>query len=454
MELKNKEVLVVGFGRTGEALVQFLLSKNAKVKVSEIKKKEEMEEKIKEWLLKGVVFEFGEHKVETFLNSDLIVLSPGVPPLPQIEKAQKEGIEVISEVELAFHYLKGKIIGITGSNGKSTTTVLIYQILKETGLKAYLAGNIGFPLISYASSSLENGIFVAELSSFQLKYIKEFQPYIAIFLNITPDHLDWHPDFNDYYQSKKNLFLSQGPEDFAILNADDPKVWILKNELKAKVLPFSRKKKFGIGAYINNGNILIITDKSETQLDARNIILKGPHNQENIMASVLAASLLGVSEEIIKNVIYNFKGLEHRLEKVTEINGIEFYNDSKATNVDATLKSIQSFDKNIILILGGRDKHGDFTKLREEIKRRVKKLILIGEAREKIRKALEETVPFQYVQSLKEAVRVSFNSAKSGDIVLLAPACASFDMFENFEHRGKVFKQEVFKLKKLDNFEN
>ncbi len=447
MELKNKEVLVVGFGRTGEALVEFLLSRNARVKVSEIKKKEEMERKAKKWLSENVEFEFGEHKEETFLKSDLIVLSPGVPPIPQIEKAKKMGIKVISEIELAFQYLKGKIIGVTGSNGKSTTTTLIHQILKTAGLKTYLAGNIGFPLISYVSLSSENDIFVVELSSFQLKYIEKFRPDIAIFLNITPDHLDWHPDFNDYYECKKNIFLSQTSEDFAILNADDPKIWILRNEISAEVYPFSRKKKFERGAYIENEYIFVSTDNGKMELDTKKILLRGPHNQENIMASALAVSLLGISGEIVKKVLSNFKGLEHRLEKVTTINGVEFYNDSKATNVDATLKSLQSFNKNIILILGGRDKHGDFTKLRGEIKKRVKKLIIIGEAREKIRMALEGSAHLQYAGSLEEAVRISFNCAEKGDIVLLAPACASFDMFDNFEHRGKVFKEEVFKLK-------
>jgi len=447
MELKNKKVLVVGFGKTGEALVKFLLSRNAKVKVSEIKKKEEMGQRVKKWLSENVEFEFGEHREETFLKPDLIVLSPGVPPIPQIEKAKRSGIKVISEIELAFQYLKGKIIGVTGSNGKSTTTTLIYQILKEAGLKTYLAGNIGFPLISYASSSSENDIFVVELSSFQLKYIEKFRPNIAIFLNITPDHLDWHPDFNDYYESKKNIFLYQTSEDFAILNADDPKIWILRNEISAEVYPFSRKKKFERGAYIENEYIFVSTGNSKVKLDTKNILLRGPHNQENIMASVLTASLLRISEKIVKKIIYNFKGLEHRLEKVTTINGIEFYNDSKATNVDATLKSLQSFDENIILILGGRDKHGDFTKLREEVNKRVKKLIIIGEAKEKIRAALEGSVPMQYAKSLGEAVRIGFNWAEKGDVVLLAPACASFDMFDNFEHRGRVFKEEIFKLK-------
>ncbi len=453
MELKNREVLVVGFGRTGEAVAKFLLSQKAKVKVSEIMTEKEFSEKAKKGSEKGVNFEFGGHQEKTFLSSDLIVLSPGVPPLPMIKKAQKKGIEVISEVELAFRYLKGKIVGITGSNGKSTTTMLIYQILKEAGLNSYLAGNIGFPLISFAPSFSLDDIFVVELSSFQLKYIKKFRPYISVFLNITPDHLDWHTDFNDYYQCKKNLILLQGFEDYTVLNADDSYVWALRKEVKAQVLPFSRKKKLEIGGYLENGLITIANEGKKFQLDTSRILIRGPHNQENIMASALVASLFGVSEKTIKRIIYNFKGLEHRLEKVAEIEGVEFYNDSKATNVDATLKSIQSFDQRIILILGGRDKHGNFTKLREEINKRVKKIILIGEAREKIKKSLENTVSSRYVSSLKEAVKLSFDLADRGDIVLLAPACASFDMFENFEHRGKVFKKEVLKLKKdLTNF--
>jgi UDP-N-acetylmuramoylalanine--D-glutamate ligase len=448
MELKNKKILVVGFGRTGEALVEFLVSKNANGMVSEIKRKEEMGERIKKWMSMGVEFEFGEHKEETFLRSDLIILSPGIPPIPQIERAKAKGIKVISEIELAFYYLKGKIIGVTGSNGKSTTTTLIYMILKESGLKTHLAGNIGFPLISYVSSSSEDEFYIVELSSFQLKYIEKFQPYVAVFLNIAPDHLDWHVNFEDYYESKKNIFSSQTSENFAILNADDHKVWSLRKDIKAQVYPFSRKKKFKRGAWLENEYIFISTNGTKMRLNIRNILLRGPHNQENIMASAIVSSLLGISEKLVRKAIYNFRGLEHRLEKVTDINGVEFYNDSKATNVDATLKSLQSFERNIILILGGRDKHGDFTKLKKEIEKRVKKVVLIGEAKEKIRKAVEGAVSLQYAESLGEAVRISFNSADKGDIVLLAPACASFDMFENFEHRGKVFKEEVFKLKK------
>ncbi|MFQ6081729.1 MAG: UDP-N-acetylmuramoyl-L-alanine--D-glutamate ligase [Candidatus Aminicenantia bacterium] len=447
MEIKGKKILVVGLGRTGEAVAQFLVSREAKVKISELKTKEELGDKVYFWQQKGVEIEYGGHREESFLESDLIVVSPGVSLLPEIKKAINKGIEVISEIELAFRFLKGKIVGITGSNGKSTTTTLVHKILNEAGLKSHLAGNIGFSLISFVDSSSEEDIYATEISSFQLKYIDQFKVNVSVILNITPDHLDWHPSFEDYYQTKKRLILTQNAEDYAILNADDPLTWSFRKEVTSQIFPFSRTKRLNRGSYIKDNKIIITNHKEQELIKVTQIPLVGVHNQENIMASALVAHLFNVPVSKIRESILNFKGLEHRMEKVTTINGVEFYNDSKATNVDATLKSLQSFDQDIILILGGRDKHGDFTKLREIVRQRVKRIILIGEAKEKIRRALERAVPLQAASSLKEAVILGFSSAQRGDIVLLAPACASFDMFENFEHRGRVFKEEVFKLK-------
>ena len=449
MILEGKKVLVVGLGKTGEALCRFLLDHGAQVMISEKKNSEEMSQKVSFWRQKGVRVESGKHELESFLQSDVIVPSPGVPMIPELEEARKKGIKIISEIELAYRFLKGKIIGITGSNGKSTTATLTHKILKEGGLEAFLAGNIGTPLISFVENSKDEHIYVTEISSFQLEYADKFRAPISVFLNISPDHLDWHTSFHAYFGAKKKLLAAQNEDDIAILNRDDPQVWMLDKESKARIYAFSRERKVSPGCYIE-GDWVVLQDKKEERLmRGAEIPLIGIHNQENIMASSLVGHIFGLSLQQIKESIKGFKGLEHRLEKVLTIKGVDFYNDSKATNVDAALKSIQSFDRKIILILGGRDKGGDFYKLAKAIREKVKKIILIGEAREKIARALNNTGPSESVSSLKEAVRAGYSEAGPGEVILLAPACTSFDMFQSFEERGKVFKQEVFALEQI-----
>ncbi len=446
MYLKGKKVLVVGLGKTGEELCRFLLNRGARVKVSEKKKHEELGQKVHFWAKNGVSMETGGHELKSFLESDLIVLSPGVPTIPELYKAKAHGIKIISEIELAYRFLKGKIVGVTGSNGKSTTATLIHKILKNGGLEAYLAGNIGIPLISLVENSKKNHIFVTELSSFQLKHTEQFKVSVSVLLNISPDHLDWHKTFKDYFEAKKKIIISQEKEQIAILNKDDPLIWGLK---KQSVYGFSRKNKITPGCFIQKNWIVLSNKKEEKLMKLSEIPLLGTHNQENIMAAALVGYIFSIPLLKIKNSIKNFKGLEHRLEKVLTKQGVDFYNDSKATNVDATLKSIQSFKKKIILILGGRDKGEDFRRLRKTVENQVKRIILIGESRKKIEKALINTAPIDTVSSLKEAVRVGYSSAEPGEVVLLAPACTSFDMFQNFEERGEIFKKEVYTLTKL-----
>jgi UDP-N-acetylmuramoylalanine--D-glutamate ligase len=448
MNLEGKRVLVVGLGNTGEALCNFLLRHGAQVKVSEKKAPEEMEQKILSWEKKGVRVEAGKHDQKSFLEADLIVPSPGVPWLPELEAARAKGIKIISEIDLAYKFLKGKIVGITGSNGKSTTATLSQKILEEGGLKAYLAGNIGTPLISFVDNSQDDHIYVTEISSFQLEHTEEFRVSVSVLLNISPDHLDWHPSFADYYEAKKKLIVFQRENDIAILNRDDPLVWALKEEGKHQVYAFSRKEKVYPGCFLNGDWIVLSNKKDEKLIRTSLIPLLGIHNQENIMASALVGHILGIPPSRIKEPIKSFRGLAHRLEKITSIRGVDFYDDSKATNVDATSKSIQSFERNIILILGGRDKGGDFKKLRKPVKENVKMIILLGEAKEKIRTALKGIVPLETVSSLGEAVSLGYSRAKPQEVVLLAPACTSFDMFQNFEERGKVFKHEVLALEK------
>jgi len=448
MDLKGKKVLVVGLGKTGEAVCRFLLPRGAKIKVSEKKTPEELGEKVSYWEEREILVEAGKHQLKSFLEADLIVPSPGVPLIPELRAAKTKGIKVISEIELAYHYLQGKIVGITGSNGKSTTATLTHKILEEGGLPSYLAGNIGTPLISFVEDSQKDHIYVTEVSSFQLEHIEKFRVPCAVFLNVSPDHLDWHPSFTEYFEAKKKIISFQEAEDTAILNRDDSLVWNLEAEAKSKVYAFSQTRKIAPGCYLD-GEWIVFSDTEEKKLmKTSEIPLLGVHNQENVMASAMVGYLFGLPVDRLRESIKSFKGLEHRLEKVTAINGVDFYNDSKATNVDAALKSILSFPERIILILGGRDKGGDFDKLKDTVRKRAKKIILIGEAKQKIKEALRNTLPMNEVSSLAEAVRTSLSEARAGDVVLLAPACTSFDMFDNFEERGDVFKKEVFHLKR------
>jgi len=448
MDLEDKKVLVVGLGRTGGALCDFLLDYGARVKVSEEKTLKEHDQAVRDWQKKGIQFETGGHKKESFLEAELIVLSPGVSWLPELEAAQGRGIPIVSEIELAYSFLRGHIVGITGTNGKSTTATLTHKILKDAGLPAFLAGNIGTPLISFVENSRDDHIYVTEVSSFQLKHTEHFRASISVILNISPDHLDWHSSFDDYYRSKKNLLANQQENDTAILNQDDPLIWALKEEGKAHVYSFSLKTEVERGCFIQ-GDWIVLKDPGEERLiKASDIPLFGIHNLENVMAAALASHILGVPLARIRESVGSFQGLEHRLEKITTIKGIDFYNDSKATNVDAALKSIQSFERKIILILGGRDKGGDFSKLREHVAEKVKHILLIGEAKEKIKRALQGTVPITPVSSLREAALAGFTRAQAGEVVLLAPACTSFDMFQNFEERGRIFKREVLSLAK------
>lgn len=446
MEISGKKVLVVGFGKTGQALVRFLHERGARVTVSEKKTEEELGRKVKTWREKGVRIETGGHRFLTFLEADLIVPSPGAASLPELAAAQKSGVPVLSELELAHRFLRGRIVGITGTNGKSTTATLAHKILTEAGLKAFLAGNIGTPLISFVSTSREEHIYVTEISSFQLEHIDRFRVFVSVLLNISQNHLDWHGTFEDYFAAKKKLVLFQTEKEIAILNRDEPLVWSLRKETRAKIYPFSRRFKMGRGCFLDHGSISIRDGKETKIVRATEVPLAGAHNLENVMAAGLIAHLFGVSGESMRRSIRTFSGLAHRLENVATLSRVLFVNDSKATTVDATIKGIQSFNRKIILILGGRDKGADFTPLGKPIRERVKKVILIGEAKEKIRQALAGMVPMEEASGLSRAVRLAFESARPGEVVLLAPACTSFDMFKNFEDRGRAFKREVRRL--------
>ncbi len=447
MDLKDKKVLVVGLGKTGEALVDFLLHMGAEVWVSEKKPVSELKVDLKELEKRGVRVETGGHRLQTFLEADLIIPSPGVPPLPEIKSAQEKGVKILAEIELARAFIPGKIIGITGTNGKSTTTSLIHKILRAGHRRSHLAGNIGIPLIRYALSKRKADIYVTEISSFQLEYCQNFRCETAVFLNFSANHLDWHVSLEAYWAAKEKLFLNLTENDVAILNRDDPRIWDLRKKIKAPVYFFSRKAKVKPGLYVE-GEWIHINIKEERKLlmPLRAIKLPGAHNLENIMASLLVGYLFQIPESTMKKTVSQFSGLEHRLEKVATWRGLTFFNDSKATTVEATIKALTSLKPGIVLIMGGRDKGADFSLLRPHLKNRVHHLVLIGEAKEKIKKVLQDIVPIKEAANMGEAVRLAALLARRGETILLSPACTSFDMFHNFEHRGRVFKQEVRRL--------
>lgn len=446
MEIAGKKVLVVGLGKTGTALVRFLLRQGARVTVSEKKTEAELGSRVEYSKQKGVRLETGGHRLPTFLEADIIVPSPGAASIPELKAAKKAGVRIMSEIELAYHFLRGRVIGITGTNGKSTTATLAHKILKEAGEKVYLAGNIGTPLIGFAEKSRDGHVYVTEISSFQLEHIDRFRVFMSVFLNVSQNHLDWHGSFEDYFNAKKRLVLAQAENGIAVLNRDDRLVWPLAKEVQATVYSFSTKRKVERGCYHERGWIVLAGQKETKLMKTSEIPLPGLHNWENVMAAALIGHCLGVPARSMRRSIRTFSGLEHRLEKVLSYGRVDYVNDSKATTVDAAIKAIQSFDRKIILILGGRDKGADFTLLRKPIRQKVKKVILVGEAREKIRNALRGAVAMEEASTLRQAVSLASASARPGEIVLLAPACTSFDMFKNFEARGRAFKREVRRL--------
>lgn len=448
MDLKNKRVLVVGLGRSGVAAAFFLQEHGAKVAVSDTKSEAQLQQEVSQLLDRGISIEAGRHGERTFRDQDLIVVSPGVPPdQPQLQHARTLGIPVIGEVELAFRFLQGKVLAITGSNGKTTTTTLVGEILSKAGKKTLVGGNIGTPVISLAGKSSPESLVVLEISSFQLETIEQFRPWIAAIVNITPDHLDRHHTFEAYAAAKARIFENQTSSDFGVLNADDPACVALQKKLKSSLYWFSRKQPVEQGAFLKGDEIIFRQNGKEQAVVSRSDIhLKGLHNLENVLAAVTMTMLAGCNPQQIKQAVSEFRAVEHRLELVNTVNGVTFYNDSKATNVDATIKALESFPGNVHIILGGKDKGSDYTVLVPLLRERVKAAYLIGAAAEKIRSQIHGATTLVSAGTLERAVHQAFEAAKPGDIVLLAPACASFDQFENYEQRGRIFKELVLGL--------
>jgi UDP-N-acetylmuramoylalanine--D-glutamate ligase len=450
MELNGKRVLVVGLGKSGVTSALFLKKRGAIVSVSDTKSGDELRNEIPVLLDHGITVETGGHGDRTFRGQDLIVVSPGVPvDAPPLIQARNLGESVIGEIELAAQFLPGPVVAITGSNGKTTTTTLTGKIMAAGGFPTLVGGNIGTPAISLAESARPETVIVLEVSSFQLETIQTFQPKVAVVLNVTPDHLDRHRTFDVYVNAKARIFENQQAADFAVLNEDDPTCVELAKRTRAQVFWFSRQKEVQPGAWVREGNI-VFRDGSGDQreiMQVSEIPLKGAHNLENVLAAVCVSALMGCAPEKIRQAVRDFRAVEHRLEFVATIGGVDYYNDSKATNVDATIKALESFPANIHLILGGKDKGSDYTVLDGLLRQRVKRVYTIGAAAAKIESQIVSAKSggpeLVHAETLENAIRKAHAVAQPGDIVLLAPACASFDQFKNYEHRGRVFKEIV-----------
>ena len=441
----DKKVGIFGMARSGLACAKLLKKLGAQVFVTDAKPDNLLTSEIAQLVEQDIDFETGGHTSKAITNKDYLIVSPGVPlDIPILKEAQNLGIPIFSEIEVAFWLTDAKTVGITGSNGKTTTTALVGDILKEDRKECEVGGNIGIPFSSLVEKVSPDGIIVLELSSFQLERIEEFKPYVAVVLNLTPDHLDRYPDLRSYMEAKLRIFENQTDVDFAVLNADDKNSMELALYSASKKIFFSTQKELELGAFVKNGMLVYkMNGKEEKIIETKDIKIKGPHNLSNASAACAIGAILEVSPVSMRETLKRFKGVEHRLEEVATLSGVKFVNDSKATNVESVWYALQSVEKPIILIAGGKDKGGDFTKLRELVQNRVKALILIGEAKEKISAALSDLVSTLYTDSLEEAVELSFKKAEAGDTVLLSPACASFDMFKDYEHRGEVFKSSV-----------
>jgi UDP-N-acetylmuramoylalanine--D-glutamate ligase len=452
MELRGRKTLVLGAGRSGVEASKFLAERGAIVALHD-------KLPVADWTaaarsLKGsyeVGFLTGQIPSWLLDQIGLVVISPGVPTssIPARYVDRRDG-EVIGEIELAYRFLKGRVVGITGSNGKTTTTTLIGEILTQAGLPTQVGGNIGTPLLSLVDSSQAEGVAVVELSSFQLESIREFRCNVAVCLNVTPNHLDRYDSFQDYAAAKHRIFLNQTPDDVAVLNADDEITASWIRGLAAKLLLFSVRSEPTEGVFLRGNEIVLrIAGDESVLLDRREILLKGLHNVENIAAASAAAVACGVSIESIRSTITSFKGVEHRLEFVTEIEGVSYYNDSKATSVDATCKALEALTNGpgkTVLILGGRGKSAPYSPLIPLIRERVREVIVFGEDSENITSQLSGSAAIALANSIQDAVERAHAIARAGDSVLLAPACASFDMFRNFEERGHSFKAAVMSL--------
>ena len=443
--MDGKKVTVAGAARSGIAAAELLAGRGAKVTLSDTREQVSEAEPLRKL---GVELELGGHRTETFSDADLIVMSPGVPPeQPVIEHARKRGVPVIGEIELASRWLRGRVVAITGTKGKSTTTELTGRILEAAGFKVTVGGNIGQPLSAQVEASTPETVHVVETSSFQLEQIKTFHPWIAVMLNFSPDHLDRHPTVEAYGAAKARVFENQNDGDWKVINADDPAVLELARSGRARRRLFAMSTAIETGTAIEGGWIVDREHSRTTRLVPLDAIhLLGSHLVNDVMAAATVGAIAGAAPAAMTAAVDAFQGLEHAMELVAEIDGVRFVNDSKATNVDAALHSIESFESGLVPIIGGKFKGGDLRLLREPLQARARAVVAIGEARPLLREALAGAVDVREAETFESAVKEAFALAKPGGVVLLAPACASFDMFRDYAERGRRFKEEVGKL--------
>jgi UDP-N-acetylmuramoylalanine--D-glutamate ligase len=446
----GKSIGIIGAARSGVSAALLLKRYNANVFVSESRDAELVLESTQLLEANGIEYETGGNTDRVFRNRDYIVVSPGVPATaPIIRQIEDTGIPIISEIELGFWMCDGQIIAITGSNGKTTTTTLTGEIFKHSGRTTFVAGNIGSPFCDICNQVPKDGWAVLEISSFQLERCFEFKPDIAVVLNLTPDHLDRYEDFASYVEMKMRISENQDKNDTLIVNHDDTYLMSLSAATQAKKYYFSLSDRVSPGAYVDQERLWLDSNgDAHKLLDVADISLPGPHNLANCAAAAVTAVVAGIDEDAIRDVLSSFESVEHRLEDCGEIGKVKFTNDSKATNVDSVWYALQSVQGKIVIIMGGRDKGGDFTRLRGLVSEHVVAVVLIGEASDKIEKAFEEHVPMHRVGNMNEAVRLAHSMAMPGNTVLLSPGCASFDMYRDYEHRGRAFKEAIAGLRK------
>jgi UDP-N-acetylmuramoylalanine--D-glutamate ligase len=443
--VSGKRVVVVGAARSGVAAAELLVRRGASVTLTDTRDQIDEDARLRD---AGVQLELGGHRSQTLLGADLIVLSPGVPPAqPAIAAARAAGVPVMGELELASRWLRGRVVAITGTKGKSTTTTLTGRMLAAGGRHVLVGGNIGDALSSQVDDSTEETIHVVEASSFQLEGSDTFHPWIAVLLNFSPDHLDRHADIAEYAAAKARVFANQTPQDWAVLNADDEPSHVLAQDARSRRLLFAIEHELAEGVVVAGDAIVRRSGGGEQVLVPLSAVkLLGRHLLADVVAAAAVASLAGVDPEAMTRAVQGFTGLEHALEPVGELGGVRFVNDSKATNIEAALRAIQSFGRGLVVILGGRFKGGNFADLRDALRERSASVVAIGESAPLIHDALATSVPVHDAADMGAAVRTAFAIAKPGDTVVLAPACASFDMFRDYAERGRVFKREVLRL--------
>ncbi len=450
MDWRGCRVLVVGLGKSGVAAAKVLAAKGAEVTVTDIKPAEALGGPLGELAGLPVRVVAGHYPEVGGDRFDLVIQSPGVPlHIPPLAQAREAEIPIWSEIELAFAWVQGPVVAITGTNGKTTTTALTGQIFQDAGRRTVVAGNIGVPLVQETVQAVPGTVFVVEVSSFQLECTRQFRPQVAVILNITPDHLDRHGTMEAYIQAKARIFALQQSSDWAVLNYDDPVVRSLANQVPGRVLFFSRENQLPEGVFVRDGEITVrLGDRDTVICRSADVRLRGAHNLENALAAVAASWVMGIAPDNIAHTLATFPGVPHRLEQVGELNGVKFINDSKATNPDAAIKALDAFTLPLVLIAGGRNKGSDFSPFAAKIKEKVKAVVLVGEAREAIGQALAD-IGFEAVypcDTFAGAVHTAARLAEPGDVVLLSPACASWDMFNNFEERGDLFRHLVGEL--------